>query len=384
MPRVLYVLDSLEVGGAERSLLEMGRHLTSFEPVVCHLSPAARLAPDFGAAGIPTVSLGLTGRYPLVTGARALSRTIREQRPDLVHSTLYTAGITARLARRGQRPLVHTWVNEPVAHPSRGPHRRGRRRLAERLDAWTAFRVNHFVANSRSIAESHRQALAVPERRVSVVYRGRDPARFTRVSPQEREVVRHELGLASEHRVILQVGRLRPQKGHLGLLEALHRLLVVVPSVRLVLAGEGPSRSAIEQRIEALGLQERVLLLGHRDDVPALLAMAEIFAFPSSHEGHPGALVEAMLAGCPIVASDLPVHRETLQDGESGLLTPVGDAEALAGVLADLLHDPERAREMGENARRTARTRFDIRHIVHQHEDLYTELCARTGARRPR
>jgi glycosyltransferase involved in cell wall biosynthesis len=386
MPRVLFVIDSLEVGGAERSLLELCRHLRRFEPVVCHLSPAAALAPSFDAAGVPTVCLGLEGRRPFLAGARALNRCLRITQADLLHSTLYTAGVTARLAARGRRPLVHTWVNEPVSHPHRLGPPSWRRRLAHTLDARTCFRVTRFLANSHSIAETNRRALGVGEERVTVVYRGRDPERFTPPPFETLKALRAELGLAPEDRVILHVGRLRAQKGQETLLAALPRVLDEISSARLVLVGEGPERATLERWIEASGLEDRAVLTGRRDDVPALLGLAEVFAFPSHHEGHPGALVEAMLAGCPIVASDLPVHRETLEAREigdslprTGLLVPPGDPAAFAGGLLRLLDGPEEARSLAEAARRCARARFDIRDIARQHEDLYWRLLPRRG-----
>ena len=190
MPRVLFVIDSLEVGGAERSLLELCRHSRRFEPVVCHLSPAAALAQRFDAAGVPTLNLGLETRYPFLAGARALTHCIRTVDPDLIHSTLYNGGITARLAARGDRPLAHTWVNEPVIHPRRPDGIRWRHRLAHMLDARTAFRVSHFIANSRAVAGSNRRALGVSEERVSGIHRGRDPDRASRVRRQHQR--RHD------------------------------------------------------------------------------------------------------------------------------------------------------------------------------------------------
>ena len=381
MPRVLFVIDSLEVGGAERSLLELCRHLRRFEPVVCHLASAAALAPSFETTGTPTVSLGLKRRYPFLAGARALSRCLRTTQADLLHSSLYTAGVTARLVTRDKRPLAHTWVNEPVIHPHRPGGMRWRRRLAHTLDARTAFRVTHFVANSRAIAETNRHALGVSEERVSVIHRGRDPELFTAPAAETLEALRWELGLAPEDRVVLHVGRLRAQKGQETLLAAFPRILREVPNARLVLVGEGPERSALAHRIGTSGLEDRVILSGQRDDVPALLGLADVFAFPSHHEGHPGALVEAMLAGRPIVASDLPVHRETLEArtiGASrqalGLLVAAGDPAALAEAILRLLQRPGEARSMGDQARTSARLRFDIRDVARRHENLYQRL----------
>lgn len=182
-------------------------------------------------------------------------------------------------------------------------------------------------------------------------------------------------------RVILNVGRLRSQKGQETLLEALPRVVGEVPPARLVLVGEGPDRQTLEHHIESLGLGKSVILAGQRDDIPDLLALAEVFAFPSRFEGHPGALVEAMLAACPIVASDLAVHRETLVAGETALLTPVGDSTALAEALLHLLHRPQEAKKLGAAARATATVRFDVRDIARRHEELYEKLLQRGGSR---
>ena len=120
-----------------------------------------------------------------------------------------------------------------------------------------------------------------------------------------------------------------------------------MPETVLLLAGEGPERDNIDQQIHRMGLEGQVRLLGRRDDIPQLLALADVFVFPSHYEGHPGAVIEAMFAGKPIVASDTPVHRETISDGESGLLVPLRSPAPLAEAMLILLRDRELAGRLG-------------------------------------
>lgn len=390
MPRVLFVIDTLEPGGAERSLLEICRHFRRYEPMICHPYPGDALKAEYQAAGVPVASLHLTGKYSPVSGVRRLMGLLRTAQPVLVHSTLFRSGLLARTAaRRVGVPHLHSWVGEPVAAPRpENLATLGRRKLLQKLDALTARWVDHFVANSEAIATSNRRALGVGPERVTVIHRGRDPAPFEEVGEEDLRQARASLGLSEGDRILLNVGRLRPVKGQEQLLAAMPHVLDQLPETRLVIAGEGPARAGLEQIVRDLALEDRVLLPGHRRDIPALLTLCDVFVFPSSFEGHPGALVEAMLAGRPIVASDIPAHRETLGEtpgeGETGRLVPAGDPEALAAAILQLLQDPAEARRLGEAARARARVRFDIGDIARRHEDLYDRILRQSTGERGR
>lgn len=376
MARVLYVIDSLGLGGAERSLLEICRHLRRHEPLICHPYPDDTLGAEYRAAGIAIASLHLTGKYSPVSGVRRLLRLLRTERPALVHSTLFRSGLLTRTAARlADIPRIHSWVGEPVAAPRpENLATLGRRRLLQRLDALTVGWVDHFVANSEAIAGSNCRALGVDRSRVRVIYRGRDPALFETAADDELRTASSELGLTAEDRVLLHVGRLRPVKRQEDLVAAMPYVLRHIPQTRLVIAGDGPARHRLEQIAHELDLGDRLVLAGRRRDIPALLALCDVFVFPSAFEGHPGALVEAMMAARPIVASDIPAHRETLGEGEAGRLVPVGNPKALARAIVRLLRDPIEARRMGETARARARAKFDIATIARQHEDLYDQV----------
>lgn len=385
--KVLFLLDNLGVGGAERSLLAMVRRFREVEPTVCHLFAEDALAADFRAAGARVEWLGLRSKRGAPLAVGRLARTLARERMDLLQLTGFFAGFVGRFAgRRAGVPIVDTFTNEsytPAHFEATPPRSRWKLRLARRLDRRTFPWVERVVAVSEAVREANCRALGVPADRVEVVYRGRDPKDFAAPDPDALASLRRSLDLLVSAAVILNVSRLIPRKGVEDLVRATARVRAILgrPIVCL-LAGEGHHREALEGLTRELDLDDAVRFLGRRGDVPSLLHLADVFAFPSRFEGHPGALVEAMLSGRPIVASDIPVHRETLEDRHSGLLFTTGDVNELADKLVELLRDPTRARKVGERARERSRERFAIDRIAARYEALYREILSGLGNRR--
>jgi glycosyltransferase involved in cell wall biosynthesis len=201
-------------------------------------------------------------------------------------------------------------------------------------------------------------------------------ARF-QPSPEQRSAWRAEirgaLGLGDEDFVVLTVARLTRDKGHYEVLRALRQVVDEDPQVRLLLAGDGPEAEGLRREIERLALQDQVLLLGWRQDVPALLCAAEVLLLASHREGMPVATMEAMAAGLPVVATDIPGCREQVLPGETGYLVPVADVEGIARALLALRRDPRLRRLMGERAQQAA-VRFDVANVVRLQTQLYTRL----------
>lgn len=189
-------------------------------------------------------------------------------------------------------------------------------------------------------------------------------------APLPREALRAELGLAPEARLIGAVGRLTPQKGLDVLLDAL-----AAPSlagVHLALVGAGEEEGRLREQASALGLGSRVHVLGYRRDVPQLLGALDLYAHPARFEGMPNALLEAMAAACPIVATAVDGSSELLADGEHGWLVPPEDASALSRALEAALGDPAEARRRGERARERARRCYGVEAMVGAWEQV---LC---------
>ena len=182
-------------------------------------------------------------------------------------------------------------------------------------------------------------------------------------------------------RTVLTVANLRPEKAHEILLEAAALLAGRHPNLRFLLAGDGPRRPELAARIASLGLGERVGLLGHRDDVPALLAQADVFVLPSRSEAYPNAAIEAMAAGRPVVASGVGGLLDLIDHDRTGLLVPPDDPAALAGAIDALVSDPARAARLGAAAAAESAARHGFDRMVRAFEALYLTHLELAGAR---
>lgn len=338
--RVLYVIDSLAPGGAETSLASMAPHLASqgVDLHVCYFTEREGVHDQLRASGATLHHLA-AGRLGRVVGLRRLIAAIE---PDIVHTTLYEADQAGRLAGAiARRPVVSSLVSTGFELGRWRSLGGLRARAAVAVDALTARAVTAFHAVSAPVADVMARRLAIGRDRFTIIPRGREPDVLGRHSDERRQTVRRRLGVEPAAPFVVAVGREVLPKGHGTLLRAVPEIAAAAPGLRVAIAGRPGDRSdEIATIIEELDIGDIVERLGHRDDVPDLLAAADVLAFPSSREGFPGTLVEALALECPIVASDIPAIRSILErpDGRVlGSLVPVGDGDALAGAVTEVL-----------------------------------------------
>ncbi len=374
--KLLVVIDTLGVGGTERSLLEILRRFEHTQVVVCQLYAGDALLHDYQQAGLRVIPVNVTARLGIAAGVRKLRKVIRQERPDLLHAALFRAGLISRIAGRLEKlPVVDSLVGDPqVQHGSLAVTRLGRAKLAtvRLVNRLTAPWVAQFMANSQSIADISAEQLRLNRQRISVIHRCRDPQRFSPFTPPACLLNARQQPLTRP--IFLNVGRLREWKGLPELITAFHTVQAQLPTAQLVLAGDGPVRVQLDAQIRQLNLQDHVHLLGEREDIPALLAAADVLVFPTHSEGHSGALIEAMLAQKPIVATDIPANAESVTHGQSALLVPVNNSAALATAMLQLANDPPRAHRLASRARSAAVHRFSPERIAAQHEALYQDV----------
>jgi glycosyltransferase involved in cell wall biosynthesis len=201
-------------------------------------------------------------------------------------------------------------------------------------------------------------------------------ANGVRPAPADGAAVREELGLGPHDRLLVAIGNLYPVKGHRYLVDAMARLADRHPTLHVAIAGRGELAPALAASAAQHGIGGRVHLLGLRADVAAVLAAADVFVLPSLSEGLPLALLEAMFAGRPIVASDVGEVRAALAGGDAGVLVRAGDAGGLAAALDDLLTDAARARHLAARARTRAAAEYDVSHMVRRYGSIYEQLLA--------
>ena len=362
---VYYFTDSDEYGGAEAALLLLLEHLDRSEwtPTLLHDPRATQLADAAAALGTTVRSvrpLPLSAKS--VVGVPEFARELRRTRPAVFHAHLtwplasfypLAAAVVARVPA-----IVATFhLFPPVSF--------GRRPLIQaRL---LGHGIGRAIAVSQAIADLVVEVLGWPANKVAVIRNGVSIERLQR--PRD-PALRRALAAGSDDFVFLTTARLDPQKG----LDLLLRAARSVDGARFVIAGSGPERGRLEAEAAELGLGDRVVFLGQRDDVPALLAASDGFVLPSRFEGTSLALLEAMALGKPVIASAVPGTDEVVIDGESGLLVRPGDADGLAAALRRIAGAPELRARLGTAARRRVEGEFSAASTAERVTAVYEGL----------
>lgn len=366
---MLHVVNSLGFGGAERLVLSAARGLPAerFENAICCLVERGAFADEADAAGVPVwCAGGFPGfRHPWVF-ARLL-QIIRAFRPAIVHTHLQSANLYGRLAARmaGVPIVVATEHNVYTAKPRRYI-------LVERLQAGSTQAI---VAVSEQVRTFLGEQLRVAPSSIRLIRNG-----VARARPRPEGVAdfRRRLAVPPGTAVIGTIASLTPKKGHVFLLHALKRLLDRrIPCV-LVLAGDGIQRESLASLAERLRVADAVRFLGEVRNVADLLETIDVFVLPSLVEGLPLALLEAMLAGKPVVATSVGGVPEIVT-ADNGVLVEPGSGDALATAIERLIASPDLARRLGERARATIERGYLDDDYVRALSDLYTELVTATA-----
>ena len=364
--KILHLLVTMPVGGAEDLVAAMvtGMDPARFQVQAATIGPPGAVARELTAAGHPVASLGLdVKRTPFFRVVAAVRRLLKEMRPDILHTHLYHPNLYGRLAAlglglRGVVAVVHNTYTRVKLH----------RRVANFLLSWATDRV---LAVSPQVWRDVRRYDGVPASRLLLVPNGVNLKALN--TPMNREQARAALGVAGF--CLGAVGRLEEQKGHIYLLDAVHRLQGEIPSLTVLVAGEGRLRQALEARARDLEIAGMVRFLGTRRDLPVLLRALDVYVQPSLWEGLSLALLQAMGAGLPVVGTEVEGIRQVVQDGVNGRLVPSGDGAALAQTLRDLYRRPEEWPRLGDAARRTVWEGYSQEAMLARLAALYLELA---------
>ena len=397
--------------GAERSHLEiLSRFSQDTEVALVYFYPKQELKREYEEAGVRLIFLDIPEAYHFPLAVSRLVRLIRTEKPDLLISSLWRADIITRLASwiTGV-PLLGTLVNDSYS-PMAWKDKKGLKyKVVYWLDRLTAGIPVHWIANAQALADSHVQTLGLKRERISVVYRGRaviardviasdegakqsslgKTASTAESSDVKSELSDSSLAVTGVTRNFISYGRLLERKGFQEAIAAFSQVIQTYPDCTLTIFGEGPFRKNLETQIQHLGLSQSVFLPGKISNPTELLLVRDFeqpkseirnpksfhyFLFPSWYEGFSGALVEAMMAGIPIIASDIPMNLEAVTDSKTALIFKVGDSQDLFEKMTFALEHPEQMAAMGQEARREAEERFDIEKIAREYERVVRSL----------
>ncbi|MCX8044732.1 MAG: glycosyltransferase [Desulfobacterota bacterium] len=361
----MHIIDALNYGGAQKLLVELAAHIPRqiCRTVVCALQPPNDLADALRSLSVDVVCLQRP-RPSIIHGgsfisysvghARDVFRLCKTAQATVVHCHLSDAEFLGiPIGRAARVPRVVTTVHYPDLLPlrSRTSVRNVLRKILTRV---IYYFVDTIIAVSDDVACRVQELVPGCSGKIRVIINGINTAAYAALPPPafHQEIV------------LTTIARLMPPKGHQYLIDAVHRLRSSGKQVRLLLAGDGDLYDELVAQTRMRGIYDNVVFLGNCADIAGLLATTDIFVLPSLWEGTSLALLEAMAAARPIVATDIPGIRRVLESGRSGILVRPADAAALAQAITVFIDNPQYARTCGEVARRVARERFDIKRTI--------------------
>ena len=369
--KVIQVIDSLNVGGAQKLMVVFAREMHAKGHMVRIISLARRdetspVVRDLEELGVEIISLPLRSLFDL-NGQKRLRAEIKAGRTDIVHTQLNYANIHGTLAAKlvGKR-AVSSLHNASVHLYGYKPYRIWLETMALRCCSSRIIACGFTVAN----VQQHR----FRRKHLDVIPNPVPPQ--PTVSAAQIKAVRRELGIKSDEIVVISVGRLIPEKGYSDLIQAIGVInhTAKMP-VRLLIVGRGYLMPRLEEEVRQAGQQDSVLLLGERDDVPKLLAASDIYASASHYEGQSLAVLEAMAGGLPVVATDVGDNRRVISD-ECGVVLPSGQVDQLTVAISRLAASPQERRRLGKNASAYVREVYSPAVWVERLLDIYAEVLS--------
>ncbi len=372
MIRVAIVIDSLQTGGAQKLVSAFVSNAASYgiEPVVINLRKGASSAivRAIQAAGVKVITIPSRSLFDQKR-FQWLVKFFKQEKIDIVHTHLLYANILGSTASHLAKVPVVCTLHSTQFEKGRRP----RQFLTLLEDFCLRNFADRILAVGDKVAAAHRRHY--PGRSIDVITNGIPKPKFP--SSQERERLRREITGDGADPVVITVGRFTGAKGYEDMIEAFH-LVRERTATKLRMVGSGPSVETIKGQIEDLDLQQSVILTGEREDVPQLLALSDVFASSSHREGLPLAVLEAMMAGLPVVATsvgDIP----NVVTKETGVVVPPHHPELLAEALEDLLMHPQKRQAMGQAAYRRAMDEYSLDAWMKKQLALYREVLNARG-----
>ena len=357
---VLHVDPERGWGGGETQVLGLTRYLhEAGHRSVAAVAPHGALRHHLSQAALPHCGLQVRNDFDALAGLR-LRRLVRAGGYELVHfHTARAHALSPWLHGLGVKRVVTRRMDYPLK-------RTGWQRFLYRTSVDAVVAISHRV-------ESALIDGGVPPARIRRIPSGIDTARFV-PDPQARQRIRRHYGLGSAEILIVSIGALVERKAQASLIEAAAQLHRQGLRLSYMVCGDGPQRTLLEAQVRAAGLEAQVYFPGFCSDVPAYLAAADVFVHVPLWEGLGVAVIEALAAGRPVIASRVGGIPELIEDRHTGLLVPPQAPNALAAAVAQLVHSPALAASLGRAGQRRARTHFDVRAMAQANAVLYDEL----------
>jgi glycosyltransferase involved in cell wall biosynthesis len=366
LPRVIHTIETAEPGGAEKILVQVADGLREeYDPVAVVLQEGWASS-EFAKLNIPVTHMPLDRSFDLSWVRRMIS-FIRENNIKLIHSHEFTTNAYALVAARLAGIPVICTIHGKNYYPDRLY-----RRIASRM---TARYASEFVAVSEDLKNYLVANIGIPGEQITVVHNGIDTCDIDR-SRFDRHEIRQQLQIAQDAYVVIVVAALFEMKGHKDLITALLEPVIDSEKLCVLFVGDGDYRAALERQVSECNLVDKVRFLGFRSDIPALLAVSDLFILPSYSEGLPVSVLEAMSAELPVIATDVGGLKEIIRDGDNAYLVPAANPQHLANKIGYCMDNRAVAAQVASQGRRDVTRRFSMDAMLGAYRGLYQRHSA--------
>ncbi len=367
--KILHLIPSLGIGGTEKILFELCRGLNAskFENHIVSLKSGGEAQKKISEIGVPVTLLNspdglISGILALPFVYAKLKTVMKGVAPDLIHTWLTRANVLGRLAARGagfQRVVSSLRVMEVE---------KSYHRMAER---WTGDLARSITVNSSALRDFAVNAIGLPEEKICLIRNGIDTARI--LDQNLVNSYRHQWA-ASGKFTVGAIGRFHRQKGVDVLLEAAQAILKAHPGAQFLIAGDGPEKNNLASQARRLGIGSSVTFCGWVKGAPEFLSILDLFVLPSRWEGMPNAVMEAMLAEKPVIATKVSGVPDLIKNEVDGLIVAPEDAAGLSQAINRLINDLEFGQELARAARQKIMSHFDLKNMISEYEKLYESI----------
>jgi glycosyltransferase involved in cell wall biosynthesis len=368
--KILHILGSADRGGTEANTYDLLTHMAEdFLNELCFLGERGPVGEELERDGFRVYYLPLRGPGSIPVVTLKLYRLLQSNRYDIIHLYGLKGNFLGRILGKLSR-------HEIILGALRSMYPSGtKKNWTLWMDRLTFGFSLGYVSNSQA-AIDFLAAHGYDRRKFWLIHNGIDTKLFHRRCVEEKRTIKQEYDLPLDKPIITSVANLRHPKGHTYLIQALHELNN--ENFLTLLVGDGSLLDELEEKVKELGLKPHVRFMGSRDrkDIPRILAITDIFVLPSLSEGLPTAVIEAMAAACPVVATAVGGTGELIIDGETGFLISPRDPKALAEKMELLLRDYELREKMGQAGAERAKEQFSIDRMVREYEALYSKLIS--------
>ena len=363
--KVLFVIWSLETGGAERFLVSLLRSIDRerIHPVVCCLNWKGAWASEVEEKDIKVIALhkksGVDFRAFL-----NLIKIMKEGDFDIVNTHLWTADVMGRLAAflTGTPIVISTAQNVDI-------WKKWWHRVIDKL---LAYRTNKIIAVSEAVKEYYHKQVGIPLSKIVCIPNAIETERYEK--PGNVDYLYDELKISPDNFVLACIGRLTHQKGHHYLLESIKLVQDSLPNLRVLFVGDGELKDELIKHAKNLGILNMIFFMGYRDDIAEILHLSNALVLPSLYEGLPLCVLEAMAAGRPVIATKVGGTPKLVEDGKTGVIVPPKDITAMAEAIRTVLSLPDRGKEMGERGKNIVAMHFSVNFIAKKTADLFNSL----------